>query len=51
MHSALPATANSAPEPLQQVQAVLFKAAEANRLQHLSFDLFSRPPPEVSSLS
>ena len=51
MHSALPATANSAPEPLLQVQAVLFKAAESNRLQRLSFDLFSRPPPAASSLT
>jgi hypothetical protein len=51
MHSALPATANSAPEPLLQIQAVLFKAAESNRLHSLSFDLFSRPPPAVSSLT
>ena len=51
MHSALPATANSAPEPLLQVHAVLFKAVETHRLQRLSFDLFSRPPPVVSSLT
>ena len=51
MHSALPATANSAPEPLLQVQTVLFHAVESRRLQHLSFDLFSRPPPTVSSLT
>jgi hypothetical protein len=51
MHSALPATANSAPEPWLQVQTVLFKAVESHRLPSLSFDLFSRPPPAVSSLT
>jgi hypothetical protein len=45
MHSALPATANSAPEPVLQIQMVLFKAVEVQRLQRWSFDLLSRPPP------
>ena len=51
MHSALPATANEAPEPLLQVQAVLFHAVELQRLQRWSFDLFSRPPPAVPSVA
>jgi hypothetical protein len=51
MHSALPATANAAPEPLLQVQAVLFRAVELQRLQRWSFDLFSRPPPAMPSVA
>ncbi len=51
MHSALPATANTVPEPVLQVQMVLFKAVELQRLQRWSFELFSRPPPVVSSLA
>jgi hypothetical protein len=51
MHSALPATASAAPEPLLQVQAVLFHAVELQRLQRWSFDLFSRPPPAVPSVA
>jgi hypothetical protein len=49
MHSALPATANTAPEPVLQIQMVLFKAVELERLQRWSFDLFSRPPPVTPS--
>jgi hypothetical protein len=51
MHSALPAMANSAPEPLLQVQAVLFHAVELQRLHRRSFDLFSRPPPAMPSVA
>jgi hypothetical protein len=51
MHSALPATANTVPEPVLQVQMVLFKAVELQRLQRWSFELFSRPPPVVSSVA
>ncbi len=49
MHSALPATANTAREPVLQIQIVLFKAVELERLQRWSFDLFSRPPPVMPS--
>lgn len=49
MHSALPATANTAPEPVLQIQMVLFKAVELERLQRWSYELFSRPPPVVPS--
>jgi hypothetical protein len=48
MHSALPATAHTAPEPVLQVQAVLLKAIEVQRAQRWHYELFSRPPPVVS---
>jgi hypothetical protein len=48
MHSALPATAHTAPEPVRQVQAVLLTTVQLQRVQRWSFDLFSRPPPVVS---
>ncbi len=47
MHSALPATANTAPEPVRQVQAVLRTTVEVQRVQRWHFELFSRPPPAV----
>ena len=47
MHSALPVSGNTAPEPVLQIQMVLFKAVELKRLQRWSFDLFSRPPPAM----
>ncbi len=49
MHSALPATLNAASEPVLEIQRVTFKAVELERLQRWSFELFSRPPPVVSS--
>src|SRR5882757_8631019 len=49
MHTALPATLNTASEPVLEIQRVLFKAVELARLQRWSSELFSRPPPVVSS--
>lgn len=51
MHSALPSGAKTAPEPVLQVQMVLFKAVALQSLQRWSFDLFSRPPPVVLSIA
>ena len=48
MHSALPATAHTSPEPVLQVQAVLLAAVQVQRAQRWNFELFSRPPPVVS---
>ena len=47
MHSALPATAHTAPEPVLQIQAVLLQAVQTQRNQRWSYELFSRPPPAV----
>jgi hypothetical protein len=51
MHSALPTSANTAPEPVIEIQMVLFKAVELQRLRSWSFDLFSRPPPVMPSIA
>ena len=50
MHSAAPASAHADPEPVLQIQKVLFKAVELRRLQQWNLELFSRPPPSVVSL-
>ena len=47
MHSALPATASTAPQPVLEVDAVLYAAVEMQYFQRWSFELFSRPPPIV----
>ena len=49
MHSALPATAHTDAEPVLQVQAVLLKTVEVERVERQTYELFSRPPPVVSS--
>lgn len=48
MHSALPATAHTSPEPVLQVQTVLLQAVQVERVQRWNYELFSRPPPAVS---
>ena len=49
MHSALPATERTAPEPVLQVQAVLHKTFAVERLHRWSYELFSRPPPVMET--
>ena len=49
MHSALPTTAHTDTEPVLQVQTVLLQAVQVARVQRWSYELFSRPPPVVSS--
>jgi hypothetical protein len=49
MHSALPATAHTAPEPVRQVQLVLPGTVQMQHMQRWSYELFSRPPPVISS--
>ena len=48
MHSALPATAYTDPEPVLQVQALLPTTVSFERVQRWRYELFSRPPPVVS---
>jgi hypothetical protein len=48
MHSALPATAHTDAEPVLQVQTVLLKTVEIERVERRTYELFSRPPPVVS---
>ena len=50
MHSASPASTHADPEPVLQIQKVLFKAVELKRLHQWNLELFSRPPPSVVSL-
>jgi hypothetical protein len=45
MHSALPATLQTAPEPVLHMQALDSTAADAERLFRWRFQLASRPPP------
>ncbi len=45
MHSALPATLQTAPEPVLHMQALDSTAADAARLFRWRFQLASRPPP------
>ncbi len=49
MHSALPATERTAPEPVLQVRAVPLKTFTVQRLQRWSYELFSRPPPATET--
>lgn len=45
MHSAMPATLQSAPEPVLLIQALDSAAADAERIFRWRFQLASRPPP------
>lgn len=45
MHSALPATLQSAPEPVLHVQELDSVAADAERIFRWRFELACRPPP------
>ena len=45
MHSALPATLQTAPEPVLHMQALDCAAADAERRFRWRFQLASRPPP------
>jgi hypothetical protein len=45
MHSAMPATLQSAPEPVILIQTLDSSAANAERIFRWRFQLASRPPP------
>jgi hypothetical protein len=45
MHSAMPATPQAAPEPVQLIGVVDSPAADAQRIFRWRFQLASRPPP------
>ena len=45
MHSAMPASLQTAPEPVLHMQALDSAAADAERLFRWRFELASRPPP------
>ncbi len=45
MHAAMPSAQGVAPVPIQQIQRAIFIALLPRRMQRVSFDMFSRPPP------
>jgi hypothetical protein len=51
MHTALPATWHTAPDPVLQTQPMAPRAVAVQRVQQWSYELFSRPPPAVSPVA
>ena len=45
MHAAMPSAQGVAPVPVRQIQQTISVALLPRRVQGVSFDLFSRPPP------
>jgi hypothetical protein len=48
MHTALPATAQTSPDPVLQVQMIVPRTVALQRALRWSYELFSRPPPAMS---
>ena len=47
MHAAMPSVHGAVPVPIRQTQLTTPVALLPRRLQRVSFDLFSRPPPSI----